>query len=283
MVFIITYPEASVALKNMCPEFIVLPLLPLEKFDEQEKFKRWIKVFTSVCIGPGLGRDLKLIKSFEFILESLKNKIVVGDADFFWFFGQNVNLYKESLKQFEKIILTPNMGELKRMYKAALKKDIDMDKLYFKVCQLIETKEEIEEVDLLGKIPELREFYSFFENKNLFFIIKGKFDLIIGSNTCYVVRNKASLKRSGGQGDVLCGLSSLFVFWASKKEINTETSLAFSSYFVRKCSFSAFKKKKLGQMTLDIINELTDHINEFIVDEEIFKDDSLDEFHRINE
>lgn len=282
MVFILTHPKAAIPLKIMSPEFIVLSLLPFADFKTKESFKRWTKTMTSFCIGPGLGRDLAFVEQFGFVLDCLKGKVIIGDADFFWFLRQDFSLYKEKLKNLKKIILTPNNGEFKRLYKTAIGKDIDVDVLYSKVKELVNEEEEICQIKIFESFPEIKTFYKSFENDNIYFLLKGSYDIILGKKKCYVVKNKAALKRCGGQGDILSGLSCLFSFWAVQKEIEVEIALVFSSYLLRQCSFKAFKRKKLGMMTTDIIEELTEGINEFIEDESPFNDDSIEDFRRIN-
>lgn len=43
---------------------------------------------------------------------------------------------------------------------------------------------------------------------------KGQFDIIANGIDSYIVKNKSSPKRCGGQGDLLAGLISTYSFWA---------------------------------------------------------------------
>ena len=264
----------------MSPDLIVVPLLPLESYEQRCKFEQWIKIVPVIAIGSGLGRDAKLLDRFEYILENFKNKIVVGDGDFFWYLTKNLERFWKGLKNVRSLILTPNLGELKRLYKSITKKDLDYDAIKDTIIK-IKSPYDIFEIETHKYVPELNEMFNYLEGGNCFFILKGSFDLILSANKCFVVRNKASLKRSGGQGDVLTGLCSLYSLWATEKDIDIELGLVLASYINRRASFAAFKRKKLGMVAEDMIDEVTEVINEFIEDTTVFNDDSSQEFTKV--
>lgn len=248
----------------MSPDLIVIPLLPLEKYENKEKLVNWLNVMHSIGIGPGLGRDLILLKNFEVILKCFKNKLVVGDADFFWFLMQDFKGFNKHLKNCKRIVLTPNKIEFGRLFKFHFKKEFNFEKL----DKLLEKEEEdpndIIEIDLFNKIPEFRYFFEIFDNKNLYFLLKYKYDIIFGPEKSYLVKNQSSKKRCGGQGDILSGLSNLFLLWSDQKNVKTEISLVFASFVTRKSSFRAFRKKKLGLVASDIIPEVTEVMNSYL-------------------
>lgn len=249
----------------MSPDLIVIPLLPLEKYENEQKLINWLSVMQSIGIGPGLGRDLILLKNFGKILKCLKNKLVVGDADFFWFLMQDFEGFNKYLKNCRKLVLTPNKVEFGRLFKFHFKKEFDFGKLdLFLEKQEGQGFNDIVEIDLYGKMPEFRYFYEIFDNKNVFFLLKYKNDVIFGPDKCYLVKNKSSKKRCGGQGDILTGLTNLFLLWSDRTNVKTEISLVFASFITRKSSLKAYKKKKLGLVASDIIPEVTEVMNSYL-------------------
>ena len=62
-----------------------------------------------------MGRDLKLLENFPFILKNLCNKSVICDADFFWFLNQNFEELLAIMKQGKNWIFTPNKKEFQKL------------------------------------------------------------------------------------------------------------------------------------------------------------------------
>ena len=254
----------------MSPDIIVLPFLPLETYEQRQQFEYWVKLMPAITIGPGLGRDPKLLEHFEFVLECLNGKIVVGDADFFWFICQDKKKYKKHLNAIKKLVLTPNSGELVRLYKHLLNQDFQLDKINNALAKAELSGNDVVEIDIFSLIPEFKELFKYFDAKNCSFILKGEMDIILSESKCLVTKNNSSLKRSGGQGDILCGIATLYSLWCDNKDIDTANGLALASFITRQASFAAFKKHKLGMVAEDMIGEVTKAINEFVDDEHLF-------------
>ena len=52
-----------------------------------EQFKKLVNTVHGLVVGPGLGRDVKFFRFWvDQIAPQLKNKTIVFDADFLWFF-----------------------------------------------------------------------------------------------------------------------------------------------------------------------------------------------------
>lgn len=83
-----------------------------------------------------------------------------------------------------------------------------------------------------------------------------------------MVKNPSSLKRCGGQGDILVGISSLFSFWAHQKHLPISVALAWACFILRKSSLKAFEKHKLSLLAPQIIDELSNQVN-FYYEEKI--------------
>lgn len=49
---------------------------------------------------------------------------------------------------------------------------------------------------------------------NINILLKGKIDIITNGKKAFLVRTPGSLKRCGGIGDILSGLTGLYAFWA---------------------------------------------------------------------
>lgn len=69
-----------------------------------------------LSIGPGLGRDLRVIEEWPFILENLNKKHTICDADFFWFFTQNIFDNLAIMKKGKGWVFTPNKREFIKIF-----------------------------------------------------------------------------------------------------------------------------------------------------------------------
>ena len=252
-------------IKALSPDLIVLPLLPVGEYEARNKFLHWVKMMRAVSIGSGLGRDLALLKDFGFILESMKEKPTVGDADFFWFISQDLATHKQSLKNFKRLVLTPNIVEFSRLFKLITNRNFETAQIDELLSQLA-GKDEIVEVDLLKKLDDLKQFFDFFENKNLCVVLKYKSDLIITEKSCFVVRARGAPKRVGGQGDVLTGLCLYFSELADSKGSDFADALVFASFVARKAAREAFRAKKLGMLASDVLEHIPTIVNHFLDD-----------------
>lgn len=279
--YVICYEEAAIAIKNMSPDLMVLPILPLEEYEQRCKFEQWVKLAPALTIGSGLGRDPKLLDRFEYILDSIKDKIVIGDGDFFWYLSHDPEKSRKYLKNIKRLILTPNTSELKRLFKTVTNKELDYDRIRSSIEDIHSPSSDVVEVDIKKLAPELMCLFDYFDAKNTSFVIKGSADLILSEARCFVVSNKSSLKRCGGQGDILSGLATLYALWAENQKTDIEVGLAMASYINRRASFSAFKKKKLGMVAEDMLSEVTEAINEFLDDNSLLFDDSSQEFTKV--
>ena len=69
-----------------------------------------------MCIGTGLGRDLRLIDEMPALLESMNKKLSVGDADFFWYLIQDLHANLKIMKNGKGWIFTPNKREFIKIF-----------------------------------------------------------------------------------------------------------------------------------------------------------------------
>ncbi|KAK4049069.1 hypothetical protein OIV83_004431 [Microbotryomycetes sp. JL201] len=141
-----------------------------------------------LVVGPGLGRSkhMQLAARVAIKLAREKDIYIVIDADGLWL-AQNE---PDVVKGYAKAVLTPNVVEFGRLCDAVdLKQDSDRDTLAARLA------------DALGGVTVLQ---------------KGSVDRITnGQNTKALVNQvQGSVRRCGGQGDVLSGSVGTFLAWA---------------------------------------------------------------------
>ncbi|SMC45192.1 NAD(P)H-hydrate dehydratase [Moheibacter sediminis] len=97
-------------LQTVFPEAMVLTDFSQDKIIQFPTIEK----FNAIAIGPGMGMDGKTLQAFEQFLNEtdLKEKALVLDADVINLLAQNQNLIS---KLPENTILTPHIGELKRL------------------------------------------------------------------------------------------------------------------------------------------------------------------------
>lgn len=102
--------------------------------------------------------------------------------------------------------------------------------------------------------------------ENVIICKKGIVDLISDGNISYYVAVEGSLKRCGGQGDVLAGIVGTFTKFASNlKDVEsiserTIISVVCASIATRSSAYNAFIKKRIGLTTPDIIQEIPEYL-----------------------
>ncbi|XP_045833863.1 ATP-dependent (S)-NAD(P)H-hydrate dehydratase isoform X6 [Meles meles] len=103
--------EAAPVIKSYSPELIVHPVLdsPSAVHDVEE----WLPRLHALVVGPGLGRDDRLLENVKGILEASKARDipVVIDADGLWLIARHPAL----IQGYRKAVLTPNHVEFGRL------------------------------------------------------------------------------------------------------------------------------------------------------------------------
>lgn len=112
------------------------------------------------------------------------------DADGLWVLSMDLEIITSSLK----VTLTPNVVEYGRLVEAVERRD--------------------------GKKPETVSELCCALGQNVVVVVKGPIDRIGSSTSNKVLEcsEQGSLRRCGGQGDVLSGLTTLFMAWSSLAE-----------------------------------------------------------------
>ena len=81
-------------------------------------------------------------------------------------------------------------------------------------------------------------------------------DIISNGRDSYIVNEEGGLKRCGGQGDILCGILSVFANWARQSDMPLIDACALSSVLLRTASRIAFTQYGRALTTPNIILNL---------------------------
>ena len=287
------HTESAIPIKSYSPELIVHPGFDISSNDILiKKTERWFKSMNSILIGPGMGRESdieKIFVMFSKTISEFKNIPLIYDADGVWFWV-NINTKNEYDKNIleiinnnKKLIMTPNFTEFEKMCKilgAKFKKEnIEKQKKF--IDEIYEDKEEIIKINDFINIEKYKEIFineinlcnQF--NNNFILVKKGKCDIITNGKELYMIKNKGSLKRTGGIGDLLSGLINCYCgminqrlkdnkYYNEKCIINHDILMKcciFACYLCREASKSAFEKMKYSLTAPDIINEIPNIVN----------------------
>lgn len=234
--------QAAPVIKSYSPELIVHPILDAGSFQD---IKYWLERIHAVVIGPGLGRDTEVLKMTSDIITYCKEvkKPLVIDADGLFLITQNINLIKDY--PLPGVILTPNKVEFDRLYN---------------VIKATDSNSEIEiDYDKLGK--------------NVLIMKKGNEDetFCFDRNTKWINGKGGSLRRCGGQGDLLSGSMATFFHWSLTKCGNdTMMPAAVASYaaglLTRKCNEKGFDEKGRSMVCSDMIAKIHEAFEELTKD-----------------
>ena len=287
------HKESAIPIKTYSPELIVHPGFDLSTNDILlKKTERWFKSMNSILIGPGMGREPDIEQIFTIFSRSIsefKNTPLIYDADGVWFWV-NINaqnkldkIILDQINNNKKLIMTPNFTEFEKMCKLLGdkfdKENIKNQKNFIDV--IYQDKEEIIKINDFNNLEKYK--YIFINeinlcnkfNNNFILVKKGKCDVITDGKTLYIVKNKGSLKRTGGIGDLLSGLINCYCGMINQRlkenkeyydkclithEILMKCCIL-ACYVCRAASEFAFNKKKYSLTAPDIINELPNIVN----------------------
>lgn len=242
IVHVFTDSDAAIPIKSYSPELIVHPLLSEE--NSIEKVSSWFGGIHALVVGPGLGREEKSLSQAANLIELWKktDQPLVLDADILFL----LNSRSELIKGYRKAILTPNKNEYDRLYKAIFNEDAP--------TREIGSKRDVE---------SLQKLCSALGNVTI--IRKGEEDIVSDGKSTVVVNDQGGNRRCGGQGDVLCGVVSVFSHWTNLKEKNdggnwemapTVVAASRASAFCRETSKKTFERKKRSMLTTDMIEDI---------------------------
>ncbi|XP_017777084.1 PREDICTED: ATP-dependent (S)-NAD(P)H-hydrate dehydratase [Nicrophorus vespilloides] len=223
--------EAAGPIKCYSPELIVHPLLD----DGEKQFGRiqeWLDKFDVILIGPGLGRKAETFRVIELIINywRQKRKPMVIDADGLFLITQKPSL----LENFEAdVILTPNKMEFARLLK-------------------------LDHPDELPAADPHRFMRDAKWGSRVSVLVKGHLDEMIDCERRMSFCDLGgSGRRCGGQGDILAGSISVFLFWARQFEEDRSFVAAYAACkLVRECNSRGFAKKGRSLVSTDMLEEI---------------------------
>ncbi|XP_030836566.1 ATP-dependent (S)-NAD(P)H-hydrate dehydratase [Strongylocentrotus purpuratus] len=233
---------AGPVIKSYSPELIVHPCLDAE--DGVEEMKKWLPRMHSVVIGPGLGRDQKLLDKVKIVITEAKelDLPLVIDADGVFLLTQAPDL----IRDYRQAILTPNVVEFKHLFKSVVGSDVNPAEPQTDVMELSRS---------LGHVTVC---------------MKGANDIISDGHNVLVCCGEGSPRRCGGQGDILAGTMGVFTFWAHqavlhRANIKNEYLKIFgptlcaaygACLLTKRCSSRAFEKNGRGMTTTEMLPEI---------------------------
>eukprot|EP00514_Thraustochytrium_sp_LLF1b_P001622 CAMPEP_0184514504 /NCGR_PEP_ID=MMETSP0198_2-20121128/4002_1 /TAXON_ID=1112570 /ORGANISM="Thraustochytrium sp., Strain LLF1b" /LENGTH=318 /DNA_ID=CAMNT_0026904705 /DNA_START=924 /DNA_END=1880 /DNA_ORIENTATION=- len=254
LAFVICTEHAAVPIKAYSPELIVLP--GLSEANRQSAIDLLPKAHALV-VGPGLGRDPSVFAHAKELIERAKEQDIpiVLDGDALFMVSQDFSF----IAGYSKAVLTPNVMELSRLYKAAFEEDppaVDFDKIGKQVkhpAEYISLEDAKTASDLAAELGHVT------------ILQKGKIDIITNGKKAIAVTATGSPRRCGGQGDILAGTSGLFAHWAVAAGDEGSLLLAAtgSSVLTRTAAKIAFKRLKRAMNTPDAIEDLGEAMEEF--------------------
>jgi len=162
--------DVNMALSQFCPEATSIVRPPMLRKEDFNKYQ-------SILIGCGIGLGLDAYRYVNDVL-SLSHQPLIIDADGLTILAENLDVLS---KQHRPIILTPHMGEMKRMM------DID------------------EKDDLLKKVQMFAKEY------HVILVLKGPYTMISDGIHSYRIYSGNRAMAVGGMGDTLAGMINSFV------------------------------------------------------------------------
>ncbi|XP_035709347.1 ATP-dependent (S)-NAD(P)H-hydrate dehydratase isoform X2 [Folsomia candida] len=185
---IVCVKNASPVIKSYSPELIVHPILDSDNAVEQ--IMNWVPRMHCIVIGPGMGRDPKILNVVAQVIEKLKelDKPMIIDADGLFLVTSNVEL----IRNYSKVILTPNSMEFSRLISAVLGEEV-------KPAPSASAEKVKELAKELGYVTILH---------------KGATDVASNGRLVVCCAGGGSNRRCGGQGDLLAGALSVLFHWA---------------------------------------------------------------------
>ena len=244
-----------------------------------------------VLVGPGLGREYNFFEqNLETFEQSVKNKLVVFDADSLWHLvyhhaeksdldDQGAFFIDHILKALDKnkneVVLTPNCIEAARLlwHLEGREGSLDPSKIekIHEICFEKYQKDqqgwgnnellaEVQSEEILSQSKEFEAFLALIRKySNLTVVLKGKVDVIISGSDpkkVSIVGVEGSLKRCGGIGDLLSGLICQLGFFSRRKLERAHEGVILASILTRLVSRHSYEKYTYALTAQMLLNEL---------------------------
>lgn len=247
LAYVICSSHANNAIKAYSPDLIVMPVL--DHVDEKEfenQIESILEPLHALVVGPGLGRE-QLIqnRAIKLINAAKKRSLpIVIDADGLMLVNQDPSL----ISSYPKAVLTPNIIELQRLWNSLVSSKDNCDIKSINQSDIVEYAK------------------SCAKKLNVTILSKGPQDIICAPRDGFYLATDSQLgskRRCGGQGDILSGITSVFLHWiemAKRAGEDIDHSYAWASYFaaniVRYTNQLAFAEKGYSFLCSDMVDKL---------------------------
>lgn len=187
--YVYCHPSAATIIKSYSPELIVYPSTEFAGANRTS-----IEKLDALVFGPGLGRadhtSKLLLEVIQFVKQNA-NICLVIDADGLFYLNEYIDALAGCTNN---IVITPNHREFARLYSHVFPKeplqDVNMDKHTQKLAKRL----------------------------GVCIVRKGAIDYISDGQQLLKGKTETSMRRCGGQGDILSGAIALFSYWAKCKQ-----------------------------------------------------------------
>jgi ATP-dependent NAD(P)H-hydrate dehydratase len=291
LAYVLCDQSAEASIKSYSPELIVFGYL--NAVNELDKIQQVSSLILSrrlsVVIGCGLGRELS---SMNVILQKIIAPITTSNAKYSIVFDADALFFLSSTSRslFQGIVtnpltvltLTPNPVEYSRLLQAFQPLDQISRSNFVPMNPDVshELTDDVLETASLALAMARWMTHSTCTSLPIFSIVKkGRRDVIVtvfqeatNVKVAYFVspHDPSSIRRCGGQGDVLAGVVGLFMDWILSSQeggqdgTDVSTALIAASFCVRYASMLAFEEHGVSTTTVDILSKLGKTVDLFI-------------------
>merc|ERR1712194_136745 len=239
LAYMCTAEEATGPIKSYSPELMVSAIYNWGRMSDdnqatvqQEQDQMVAKMealfprLHCLVIGPGLGRDDRVLAAVARVIRSAKKQglPLVIDADGLWL----IERHPELMRDYRSAVLTPNAAEFRRLAKVVAGDErADLRR----VCQ-----------EMHGPI----------------ILLKGAVDRICGPDGERVLEcsEDGAPRRPGGLGDFLAGSLGTILAWACLRKRDKLHACVAASVVVRRACRAAYLKKKRAMVAPDVLEEV---------------------------
>lgn len=264
LVHVFCAADAGPIIKSYSPELIVHPVL--NRVDAVSLIEPWLMKLHGLVIGPGLGRDPEVLDRVATLIDLCRatSKPVVIDADALFLIAQRPELVHD----FDPgCVLTPNRVEMDRILGPdvvcddAMAVGLRLSNLFGRSGRT--TVLEKSAIDIVWTVKPKSGDSSGGSSKNISpsMTVSGK-----SASANATMHRPAhclpggTMRRCGGQGDVLSGALLAFYVWAFHSEALSQrsdqmaaTACRAASFLTRRCAEHAFAKRGRGMLTSDML------------------------------
>ena len=231
LVFIATPKRCWQAIASFSPNLIVKDLnSDILTSEDVPTIREILNKCDSVVIGPGLGVSKETEESILKIVELVinKDKSLVIDADAIKPIGNKTALLKRS-----KTVVTPHVGEFKKLTGVDLSKDVE------------------------SRIETVRMWA---ERLDIAIFLKAPVDILSNGNDTKLNKIHNEAMTVGGTGDVLAGIIGSLL----SKGVEPFNAIRIAAFLNGEAGNKAFAKKSYGLLATDIIEEIPSVLKKYL-------------------